>query len=356
MTITESQIKVALQGVRLPLGKKNIVEAGHLARIDIQEKTLLVSLQKTGEEEMVKKSLRFQIKRALKSLAPDFQVDVDFVEGTKEETPAKVSKLPKIKHMIAIASGKGGVGKSAVSVNLAFAFQKLGYRVGILDCDVYGPSIPTMLGVEGAKPYLVDGQIEPIDALGVKVMSAGFFVPAGQGVVWRGPMLHKMIQQFVLDVNWEGLDLMVIDLPPGTGDVGMSIAQTLPLTGTVLVSTPQKLSILDMAKGASMFDQLKVPVLGVIENMSHFQCPSCDHSAEIFSRGGVKDFCDSNKYSYLGDIPLDPRIRECADHGRSFLLSYRESPAAESLFRVAEALQEQWDSTKKAQANGDGFV
>lgn len=328
-TITE-----ALKSVRPPSSKASLVDLQSVSRLEIREKSVLVEVQIPDHNPMIEKSLRYQIEKAITSIDSAAQVAIEF-----KHAPAAESKRPKIATMFAVGSGKGGVGKSSLSVNLAIAFQQLGYRVGIMDCDIYGPSIPTMLHVADQKPMMLNGKIQPIEAHGLKVMSAGFFVEQGQSIVWRGPMIHKLIQQFVQDVNWGELDVLVVDLPPGTGDAPLSLAQSMPLTGAVMVSMPQKISLIDVHKGISMFHQVKVPILGVIENMSHFVCPSCQHEEEIFDRGGVKAFCKELNVTYLGDVPIEPKIRETSDAGLPFMLENKNSPAGRSITEIAKRLQ-----------------
>jgi ATP-binding protein involved in chromosome partitioning len=334
MSLTSEAIIEALKSVRPPASKVSLVELQAISKIEVSEKSVLVEVTLPEVTVVIEKSIRYQIEKAVSALSSDAQVAVEF----KTAKPAE-SEKPKIATLLAVGSGKGGVGKSSVSVNLAIAFQQLGYRVGILDCDIYGPSIPTMLNVEDQKPVMLDGKIQPIEAFGLKVMSAGFFVEKGQGLIWRGPMIHKLIQQFFQDVNWGELDVLVVDLPPGTGDAPLSLAQTMPLSGAVMVSMPQKVSLIDVHKGISMFQQVQVPILGVVENMSTFVCPHCKHEEEIFDRGGVKKFCGELGLSYLGDIPIEPKIRQTSDQGLPFMLDHKDSAAGKAITQIAKKLQ-----------------
>lgn len=339
MTTSKLELKAeniieVLKTVRPPASKLNVVELRAISKLEVQEKSVLIELTLSELNQTTEKSLRFQIEKALSGLDSSVSLVVEF---KKLETQSKVSQ--SIGTMIAVGSGKGGVGKSSLSVNLAIAFQQLGYRVGILDCDIYGPSIPTMLHVVDQKPLMLNAKIQPIEAFGLKVISAGFFVEQGQSIVWRGPMIHKLIQQFVHDVEWGPLDILIVDLPPGTGDAPLSLAQTMPLTGAVMVSMPQQVSIIDVHKGISMFNQVKVPILGVIENMSHFVCPSCQHSEEIFDRGGVKKFCSELGVTYLGDVPIEPKLRAMSDEGRPFLLDHQNSLAGKAITQIAKRLE-----------------
>ena len=329
--IARNDVLKALEAVKFPGARANILELGQLKNLDVQEQSVLIKIQMPEANSVFEKSIRFQIEKAVKTLSSEAQVTIEVQIGS---TPVQ-----RMGAMIAVGSGKGGVGKSAVAVNLAVAFQRLGYSTGILDCDVYGPSIPTMLGVADKKPMLLDKKIQPIEAHSMKVMSAGFLVEPGQSLVWRGPMIHKLLQQFANDVNWEGVDVLIVDLPPGTGDAPLSLSQAMPLTGAVMVSTPQQVSLIDVHKGISMFHHLKIPILGVVENMSHFVCPSCAHTETIFDRGRVKDFCDGLSIPYLGDIPIESKIREMSDKGKPFLLEYPETPAGKAMMQIARRLQ-----------------
>jgi ATP-binding protein involved in chromosome partitioning len=233
-----------------------------------------------------------------------------------------------------VASGKGGVGKSTVAVNLAVALAQDGAKVGLIDADVYGPNVPLMLGVR-EQPYQKDGKIIPLSAHGVKVMSMGFLVDPETPVIWRGPMLHGVMQNFTRDVDWGTLDYLVIDLPPGTGDVQLSLAQQVPLAGAVIVATPQQVALDDAQKAIAMFQKLEVPVLGMIENMSYFTCPSCDARHEIFSSGGAEAKAHALGLPFLGAIPIHPSVRQAGDAGAPVLVTAPGSPEAESFRAVA---------------------
>ncbi len=247
--------------------------------------------------------------------------------------------IPGVRHPIAIASGKGGVGKSTVAVNLAVALGATGAKVGLLDADIYGPSIPTMMGVRGA-PQGHGEQIEPLDGFGIKLMSLGFLLPDNSPVIWRGPMVAGAIQQFLRDVAWGDLDYLLIDLPPGTGDAQLTLAQTIPLTGVVIVMTPQDVAMQIASKALGMFRQLKVKVLGIIENMSYFICPHCHQSTEIFSRGGGRKASERLGVPFLGEIPLDVELRVGGDQGQPILTRSPNSPTAQIYRKLAEALAE----------------
>lgn len=256
--------------------------------------------------------------------------------GTPDATEAL---LPGVKHIIAVASGKGGVGKSTVAVNVSVALAQTGAAVGLMDADIYGPNIPMMMGV--LEPPGKEGdKIKPAEAHGVKIMSMGFFVPEETAVVWRGPMVHTAIQQFFRDVLWGELDYLLIDLPPGTGDAQLSLSQIVPLTGVVTVTTPQEVALYDVRKGVTMFQKVNVPLLGVIENMSFFVCGHCGERTDIFSFAGGERAAQKFDIPFLGRIPLDPAIREGGDAGMPLVVADPNSPQTKAFQAAAAALQQ----------------
>lgn len=263
-------------------------------------------------------------------------------EATTQAKPggpdAKETLLPGVKRIIAVASGKGGVGKSTVSANLAVALAQTGEKVGLMDADIYGPNIPMMMGVP-APPGKEGNKIKPAEAHGVKIISMGFFVPEDTAVVWRGPMVHTAIQQFFRDVWWGELDYLLIDLPPGTGDAQLSVSQIVPLTGVVTVTTPQEVALFDVRKGIMMFKKVNVPLLGIIENMSFFVCGHCGERTDIFSSAGGERAAQTFDVPFLGRIPLDPAIREGGDAGTPLVVVAPDSPQTQAFRAVAEALK-----------------
>jgi ATP-binding protein involved in chromosome partitioning len=260
-------------------------------------------------------------------------------------TPNLSGEPPKqpiagVDHVIAVGSGKGGVGKTTVAVNLAVALAGLGHKVGLLDADVYGPNVPLMMGITDA-PDVHENRIQPLEQYGVRLMSMGFLNPGDRPVIWRGPMLHSIIQQFIRDVNWGTLDYLIIDLPPGTGDVQLSLVQTVPLTGAIVVTTPSEVSLEDARKAVHMFRQVRVEVLGMVENMSYLICPHCDKRVDVFSNGGGKRTADEMGVHFLAALPLDPVVRLGGDTGRPVALKEGQDGAysklaAATLARVAE--------------------
>jgi ATP-binding protein involved in chromosome partitioning len=246
--------------------------------------------------------------------------------------------LPGVQNVIAVGSGKGGVGKTTIAVNLAVALGKLGHKVGLLDADIYGPNVPLMMGVNRQPDVLGENRIAPITNHGIKVISVGFISPGDRPLVWRGPMLHSIIKQFLQQVEWGELDFLIVDLPPGTGDVVISLFQTVPLTGAIVVSTPSDVSLQDARKAIEMFRGVKVDVFGIIENMSHFHCPYCQHEIDIFSKGGVERTAKQFGVPYLGAVELDPDVRKGGDTGLPTVLGGEESSHAKVFFDFARKI------------------
>ncbi|MGH9510796.1 MAG: Mrp/NBP35 family ATP-binding protein [Terriglobales bacterium] len=264
------------------------------------------------------------------------------------QQPPAPQPLPGVNAIIAVGSGKGGVGKTTLAVNLALVLAKLGHTVGLLDADVYGPNVPLMLGVGAQPKVLGDNRIEPLEAHGLKVISVGFLNPGDKPLIWRGPMLHSIIKQFLGSVVWGELEYLVVDLPPGTGDVALSLIQTVPLTGAIVVSTPSDVSLQDARKAIEMFRQMKVDVVGMVENMSYFTCPHCHHEIDIFSRGGAEKTASQFDVEFLGNIELDPEIRKGGDSGKPAVLQGEDSPHAKSLFAFARNVVERVKEIKSA--------
>ena len=255
--------------------------------------------------------------------------------------PPNARPIPGVARIIAVASGKGGVGKSTTACNLALGLAALGLRVGVLDADVFGPSMPRLFGIVG-KPDLAPGgqKLVPIEKFGVKVMSIGFLVEEGSAVVWRGPMVMSALTQFLREVEWGDLDVLVVDMPPGTGDAQLTMAQSVPLAGAVIVSTPQDLSLIDARRGIAMFRQVNVPLLGVVENMSYFVCPHCGGRSDIFAHGGARHEAEKQGAPFLGEIPLDLTIRETSDGGAPIVASAPDSPQAKAYIELARRVRE----------------
>ena len=251
--------------------------------------------------------------------------------------PPKAPPIPGIANLIAIGSGKGGVGKTTVSVNLAIALASQGYKVGLMDADVYGPNVPLMMGIS-AQPRAMGERIQPLENYGVRLMSMGFLNPGDKPLVWRGPMLHQVIQQFLRNVDWGELDYLLIDLPPGTGDVQLSLIQTAPMTGAVVVTTPSDVSLEDARKAVNMFDQVRVPILGIVENMSYLICPHCAERIDVFSHGGGRRTANMMKVHFLAEVPLAPEVRIGGDSGKPVATLGEDDPQAHVFREMAKAL------------------
>jgi len=260
--------------------------------------------------------------------------------------------LPGVDTIVAVGSGKGGVGKTTISVNLAIALARLGHTVGLLDADVYGPNVPLMLGTTASPRVVGENRIEPLEVHGLKVISVGLLNPGDKPLIWRGPMLHSIIRQFLGSVEWGKLDFLIIDLPPGTGDVALSVVQTVPLTGAIIVSTPSDVALQDARKAIEMFRQVKVDIVGLAENMSYFICPHCHQEVDVFSKGGGEKTAQQFGIAFLGNIELDPDIRKAGDTGKPAVLAGEDSPHAKSLYALARKVEVRIAEIKSAAPEG----
>src|SRR5450755_4489991 len=264
------------------------------------------------------------------------------------QPPPGPQPLPGVDAIIAVGSGKGGVGKTTLAVNLALALAKMGYKTGLLDADVYGPNVPLMLGTNAQPRVSAENRIEPLEVHGLKMISVGLLNPGDKPLIWRGPMLHSIIKQFLGSVEWGTLDYLIVDLPPGTGDVALSLIQTVPLTGAIVVSTPSDVSLQDARKAIEMFRQMKVDLVGMVENMSYFVCPHCQHEIDIFSRGGAQKTAERFGVAFLGNIQLDPELRKAGDSGQPMVLQGEDSALNKSLFDFARKVMARVDEIKSA--------
>src|SRR6266581_2170461 len=340
-TIGPEEIRAALSRVTDPDLGRDIATLGFVGDVQIDGGNVSFAIELTTPACPVRDQMKENAHRAVLSLPGVTNVEVEMtskVRGTQSEQ--KDELIPLVKNVIPVASGKGGVGKSTVSANLAIALAKLGAKVGLLDADVYGPTIPTIMGA-AAPPTAGNGNIVPVLRYGVEIVSMGFFVPKGEATIWRGPMLSKVIEKFLGGVEWGELDYLLVDLPPGTGDVQLSLCQRIPLTGAAVVSTPQDLAFNVAEKAISMFTTLRTPILGLVENMSGFECQQCGHREEIFGSGGARRFAAASGIPFLGEIPLSTDIRTTSDEGNPIVQSMPESPGARAFGRVAENLAAQ---------------
>jgi ATP-binding protein involved in chromosome partitioning len=340
-TIGPEEIRAALSRVTDPDLGRDIVTLGFVKDVQIDGGNVSFAIELTTPACPVRDEMKEDASRAVLSLPGVTKVEVEMtskVRGTRSEQRDELIQL--VKNVVPVASGKGGVGKSTVSANLAVALARLGARVGLMDADVYGPSIPTIMGAT-TPPTAQNGTIVPVLCYGVKIVSIGFFVPKGEATIWRGPMLSKLIDKFLGGVEWGELDYLLVDLPPGTGDVQLSLCQKIPLTGAAVVSTPQDLAFNVAEKAISMFTTLHTPVLGLVENMSGFECRHCGHREEIFGSGGARRFAAASGIPFLGEIPLSTDIRTTSDEGNPIVQSRPESPSARAFGRVAENLAAQ---------------
>ena len=337
-TLTEGAILDALRQVQEPELGRDIVTLQMVKNIVIEGTTAAFTIELTTPACPLKDEIEGNTRAVLAEIGV---TDVTLTWGAmvRRSTPRQAEQLlPNVKNVIAVGSGKGGVGKSTVSVNLAVALAQAGAAVGLLDADITGPNIPMMLGVNGQPKAAANNKISPLERHGVKCISIQFFVPEGQPIVWRGPLVGGAIQQFLRDVDWGDLDYLVVDLPPGTSDAQLTLAQSVPLGGAVLVTTPQEVALSDVGKALAMFKRLSVPILGLVENMTAFACPHCGELTEIFGRGGGERFCQEHRIDFLGAVPLDITVRQGGDVGVPAVAQREPGPAARALTAVAGAV------------------
>jgi ATP-binding protein involved in chromosome partitioning len=336
--VTETIILEALKAVEDPDLKRDIVSLGFIKELKMDGKKVSFSIELTTPACPMKERLKQEAEQAVLRVPGVSSVQITMTSRVTSSPQEKARELiPGVRNTIAVASGKGGVGKSTVAANLAVALSKTGARVGLMDADVYGPSLPVIMGSLDL-PEVTNHYIIPPEVRGVKMISMGYFLPKGEAVIWRGPMLHKMVQQFLGDVHWGELDYLVIDLPPGTGDIQLSLCQTIPLTGAVIVSTPQDLALEVAAKAIAMFKKLNTPILGIVENMSYYVCSHCGERDEIFGHGGARAAAERLGYPFLGEIPLSSLIRSRSDSGEPVALDDESTPHGKAFQEVSGAL------------------
>ncbi len=333
--ITEAAVLAALRTVQEPELGGDLVTRNMIRDIAIDGSAVSFTIELTTPACPLKDQIEGEVRQALAPIGVAEPV-ITWGAAVRRATPRSAEQLvPGVKNVIAVASGKGGVGKSTVSVNLAVALARAGATVGLLDADITGPNIPMMMGLEGQPTSSENNKIVPLERHGVKAISIQFFVPEGQPIVWRGPLIGGAISQFLRDVEWGELDYLVVDLPPGTSDAQLTLAQAVPISGTVLVTTPQDVALSDVGRALSMLRRLNVPVIGIVENMSAFVCPHCGEATEIFGRGGGERFAAQNGIEFLGKIPLDVTVRQGGDAGIPAVAQREPGPAAVALEAMA---------------------
>ncbi len=327
----------ALRVVIDPDLRKDIVTLGFVKDLQLEGGQVALTIELTTPACPVKDQMRDQAVAAVRALPGVNDVEITMTANVRSVTMSETGKtpLPGVKNIIAVGAGKGGVGKTTVSVNLALALAKCGSRVGILDGDIYGPNVPIMLGLH--TQLGTDGQkIVPAEKYGLQVVSIGFLTSDDAPVIWRGPMLHGAIQQFFREVAWQDLDYLIVDMPPGTGDVALSLSQTVPVVGAIVVTTPQQVSLADTRRAVRMYQKLNIPTLGLVENMSYYSCPHCDHESDIFGHGGGEQLAGNMNIPFLGRLPIYQPIREGSDSGIPLVVSEPQSVAARAFLAVAE--------------------
>ncbi len=348
--LSEANVLDALKVVKDPDLHRDIVALNFVKNVKIEGKNLHFNIELTTPACPVRDELKSQAERAIRSSIDVGNVTIEMTSNVmRHDNQQKEAILPGVRNTIAVASGKGGVGKSTVAVNLAVALAKDGAKVGLVDADIYGPSIPLMMGLTG-RPQVKGQRLQPMENYGVKVMSIGFLVDPMQAVIWRGPMASGAVKQFMSDVDWGELDYLVIDLPPGTGDIQLTLVQTIPLTGSVIVTTPQDISLADARKGYAMFEKVNVPVFGIVENMSHYICSHCGQRENIFDTGGGKRAAEELGVPFLGDIPIFTSIRVSGDTGKPIVVDENHKAQGDIIQQIARNLAAQISIRNSQQA------
>ena len=358
--VTKEHVLAALADVADPDSGQDVIAAGLISGVVVREGNVGFALEVDPDQGAAKEPLRKACESAVERLPGVLSVTAVLTaerpaqaartgaqghghghgQGRQAQAAAQPAGelLPGVKSVIAIASGKGGVGKSTTAVNIAAAMASQGVRIGLLDCDIYGPSIPRMLNLSGQPEMVGERTLRPMANYGIKCMSIGFLVAEDTAMIWRGPMVMQALEQMMRDVEWGELDVLLCDLPPGTGDAQLTMAQRVPLTGAVIVSTPQDIALLDVTRGINMFQQVNVPIFGVVENMSYYVCPECGHRADIFHHGGARETAQRLGTDFLGEIPLDIAIRTTSDSGRPIVVTQPDTPHATAYQRIAAGL------------------
>ena len=354
MALDRDRVEQALKGVKDLLGPGDVVTEKRVEKIAIEGDSVMLTLSIPTEDAEIRRAVEDQCRAAVKAIdgVAGVMIMTKGPETDKEKKPQQPAQhggddpwadrapIEGVKNIIAVSSAKGGVGKSTVCINLALALQKRGARVGVMDADVYGPSIHLLMGTDDAPQPGKTKEVAPVEKDGLKLMSLGFLTERGMPVIWRGPMVMGVVKKFLQDVEWGELDYLLIDTPPGTGDAQLTLLQTVPLTGAIIVTTSSELSIVDTEKGFVMYKSLEAPVLGVIENMSYFQCPHCDERTAIFGSGEGKEICRRLDTSFLGELPLDPVVRESGDKGNPIVKLDDNSPVTAIFLEIADKVRE----------------
>ena len=342
MSVTEEQVLDALRVVKDPDLGRDIVALNFVKDVQIEDGSVRFTIELTTPACPVREQLKTQAEHAVSGLPGVQTASATMTSRVQGSYVPQREGIPGVRNVIAVGSGKGGVGKSTVAVNLALSLAATGAKVGLLDADIYGPNVPLMMGAKGKPDQSPTGKILPIRAYGIDMISIAFFLPDDNSpVIWRGPMLTKLLTQFIYDVDWGDLDYLIMHMPPGTGDIQLTTAQSLPLTGAVIVSTPQDVALLDAGKALAMFQKLNVPVIGIVENMSNFVCPHCGEATDLFGHGGAQQAAAKNEVPFLGEIPLVLAIRLGSDAGEPISAVQPDSPEAQAFARVAKAVAAQ---------------
>ena len=338
----KEKIKEALKSVVYPGFKKSIVDFGFVKDIEVSDdgKSAIITYQIPSSDDEIANRLNTATIDELKKIGVEASTQIIRPKKPRETSSRGVNKMPSVKSFVMVSSGKGGVGKSTTSVNLALSLAKLGKKVGLLDGDIYGPNVSRMLGMQDRKPEVVGNKVKPFEVYGIEFISMANLLPEGKALMWRGAMLVKALQQFMEDVEWGELDIVVIDMPPGTGDAQMTMAQQVPVTAGVAVTTPQTVAVDDAKRSMDMFKQLHIPIAGVIENMSGFICPNCGVEYDIFGKGAAATLAKDYDTKILAQIPIEPAIREGGDNGNPIIVSAPESESAKRFSKAAKELVE----------------
>ena len=361
-TLSEERVLEALRKVQDPELHRDIVSLGMVKNLAVAQGKVRFTVELTTPACPLRETIETDCKKALAQLGGISALEIEFgaqVRGSKAGA-GQTDLLPTVKNVVLVAAGKGGVGKSTVAANLAVALKMHGAATGLLDADIYGPSVPIMMGVKGEPEKLEVGgaaKIKPAFAHGLPVMSIGFFLDPDQAVIWRGPMLGKALHQLMADVHWGELDYLVVDMPPGTGDVQITFSQQLKVSGALLVATPQAVALADVVRAKSMFDKVMIPIVGIVENMSYFICDGCGKEHDIFSRGGVQRAAQRYQIPYLGEIPITPALREGGDNGVPILIQDPKSPVSKIFLEIAAKLAGQLSiASERARKGGPAII